>query len=341
MRIASSNLTKNECRTKAVSTSNMSIIDKVPASMRRAARRILPASAVDAARDSVLHRFYLKSMVSRDSRATRWVRRRILRKRPRLYHFEIHITDHCNLNCKGCAHFSNLCKPTFADLGEFERDMRAMSEIFSAVDQVYLLGGEPLLHPDVASFVRAGRKFFPASRLYLMTNGTLVTRMKDEVWSALADTGVVLLCDAYPIGLPVEEINQLGAAHGAKIEWTVPREEFYKIPIDLEGGHEASRSFHNCQGFNNCPIVRDGRLYPCAYIAYADAFQGYFDIEGLNPSEDDSISILDATSPDAVMEFLLHEVPWCSRCDMDSREFRTWGRSTRNIEEWTTVTSER
>jgi len=313
----------------------MSIFDAIPHGVRRTARAILPARLVDGARDSLLRGLYLKSMVSRDPRVVVWARRRLMHRRPVLYHFEIHITDHCNLNCKGCAHFSSLCKPTFADLATFREDMDRMAALFSRVEEIYLMGGEPLLHPDVASFVRAGRASFPRSRICLMTNGTLVTRMTPDVWNALAETGVVLLCDSYPIGLPVEEIDRLAREHGATVEWTVPREEFFKIPIDRAGGHDMAASFRRWQGFNNCPIVRDGRLYPCAYVAYADVFRSTFGISGLQVSERDSISIRDEPDPDTVMEFLMDPVPWCSNCDMDSRVFYTWGRSKRELSEWT------
>jgi len=275
------------------------------------------------------------SMVSREPRIVTWFRRVVLRRKPVLYHFEIHITDHCNLNCKGCAHFSNLCKPWFADLSEFEADMRGMAETFSGVKQIYLLGGEPLLHPDVAKFVRLAREVFPKTRIYLMTNGTMVMRMDDEFWSALAQSDVILLCDSYPIGLPVDDINARGAERGVKVEWTVPREEFFKIPIDPAGGHDPVASFAGCQGYNNCPIVRDGRLYPCAYAAFSDVFREKFDVDSLEATEADSIPIRNVSDPEAVMEFLRNPIPWCANCDMANREFYTWGRSARDISEWT------
>ncbi len=312
----------------------MSVLDRVPASVRRTARRLLPGRFVDGVKDVFLRTVYLKSMVSREPKAVVWARRYVLHKKPVLYHFEIHITDHCNLNCKGCAHFSNLCKPTFADLGEFETDMRAMAGHFSAVRQIYLLGGEPLLHPRVADFVRVAREVFPKTRIYLMTNGTMVTRMDEEFWKALADTGVILLCDSYPIGLPVDEINRLGRVHGAKVEWTEQREEFFKVPIDPAGGHDTELSFHRCQGFNNCPIVRDGKLYPCAYAAFADVFRDRFDIPGLEVTPDDYVDVRHETDHEKVIEFLRNPIPWCGNCDMTSREFYTWGRSERKPEEW-------
>lgn len=310
----------------------------IPGPLRRFARSVLPARLVDGTRDSIMRRFYLKSMVSREPKAVAWFRRVVLRRKPVLYHFEVHITDHCNLNCRGCAHFSNLCKPTFADLDEFERDMTDMAAHFSAVRQIYLLGGEPLLHPRVAEFVRVARRHFPKTRIYLMTNGTLVTRMGEEFWSALHDTGVVLLCDSYPIGLPVQEIDRLGREHGVKVEWTEAREEFFKIPIDTTGSQDAAASFRACQGYNNCPIVKDGRIYPCAYIAFADVFSEKFDLEGLEVSARDSVSVGPDSTPEEIMSFLTSPVPWCRHCDMASREFYSWGRSKRSLDEWTKTT---
>jgi MoaA/NifB/PqqE/SkfB family radical SAM enzyme len=313
----------------------MSIFDSIPPGLRRFSRKVLPERLVDSARDVIMRRFYLRSMVSREPKVVTWFRRVVLRRKPVLYHFEVHITDHCNLNCRGCAHFSNLCKPTYADLGEFEADMAAMAGHFSAVKQIYLLGGEPLLHKQVAEFVRVARKQFPKTRIYLMTNGTLVTRMDEEFWSALHDTHTILLCDSYPIGLPVDEINELGRTHDVKVEWTIPREKFFKIPIDLEADHDAAASFHSCQGYNNCPIIKDGRIYPCAYIAFADVFAERFGVDGLEATDADSISIASDEDPDKIMAFLGKPVPWCRHCDMESRSFYTWGRSSREISEWT------
>jgi len=302
--------------------------------LRGLVRRVLPTPVVEALRERVITPLSVKSMVSRQPAFVRSLRR-ALGMKPVLYHFEVHITDHCNLNCKGCAHFSNLCKPTFAEIAEFEADMKRMSALFD-VRQIYLLGGEPLLHPQVAAFVRVARDAFPKTRIYLMTNGTLVTKMSDEFWRALADANVILLADSYPIGLPVGEIDRLGRVYGVTVEWTVPREEFFKIPIDVAGGHDAAASFHKCRGYNNCPIIRDGRLYPCAYIAFADVFRDRFGIErGLEVSEADSVDIRKAEDGNGVLDFMLRPVPWCANCDMESMEFYTWGRSKKSIDEWT------
>jgi MoaA/NifB/PqqE/SkfB family radical SAM enzyme len=315
----------------------MTLLEHIPANVRGAIRRVTPAPVIEAVSRRALRPI---SMVSREPASVVWFRRHILRRKPVLFHFEVHITDHCNLNCRGCAHFSNLCKPTFAEPAEFEADMKHMSEHFSAVEQIYLMGGEPLLHPKVAEFIRIARKYFPKTHISLMTNGTLVLRQDEEFWSALHDTDTILLCDSYPIGLPVDEINRLGREHDVRVEWTIPREEFFKIPIDPAGGHDPADSFRACQGFNNCPIIKDGRIYPCAYTAFADVFREEFGLDGLELTDRDSISIGADSDDEAIMEFLSKPVPWCAHCNMESREFYTWGRSKRELEEWTCAKSE-
>jgi len=340
----------------------MGLLAKIPEPLRNAAKSLAPDSWVEGARRAVLRRYdpsivvaregavkrwfsrhvlrlyYLPSMVSRESAAVRWFATRVLARRPRLYHFEIHLTDHCNLNCKGCGHFSNLCPPTFLGLDEFESDMAAVAERLD-VEQVFLLGGEPLLHPQIADFVRVARRRLPRTRIYLMTNGTLVTKMDQEFWKALADTNTVLLCDLYPIDLPVDEINALGAASGVSIEWTGYRTEFFRLPIDTAGLQDPANSFLRCEGLCNCPMVRRGRIYPCAYAAYADVLSEHFGLEGLAVSDTDSVSLHDDRDPRDIVDFLLKPIPWCRHCDYDSFTMYEWGRSRRQLDEWVTQPS--
>ena len=44
--------------------------------------------------------------------------------KPDLTYLEIHLLDHCNLNCKGYGHFAPIAGKHFADLSEYERDMK-------------------------------------------------------------------------------------------------------------------------------------------------------------------------------------------------------------------------
>ena len=282
---------------------------------------------------NVLRLHYPGSLVSRRSAPARWWATSVRHELPTLYHFDVHITDHCNLNCRGCGHFSNLCPPTFLDLEAFRSDMAAMAAKL-CIEQIYLLGGEPLLHPQVSEFIRVAREFFPDTRIYVVTNGSLVMRQDDEFWKAMADTHTILMCDAYPIGLPIDDINAKAIATGVTAEWTDDRELFFKVPLDVTGSQAPADSYRRCDGINNCPLYKDGRLYPCAYTAYIDVFTERFGVEDMRVSDTDSISVRDNDSS-AIMEFMTRPVPFCSHCDFDHFEMYPWGRTERKIEEWT------
>lgn len=81
-------------------------------------------------------------------------------------------------------------------------------------------------------------------------------------------------------------------------------------------------------------MLKNGRLYPCAYIAYIDIFKDRFGVEGMEPTEDDSISIHENRDPWEIFDFLSTSVPWCRFCDVDAKTTYEWGRSSKTIEEW-------
>lgn len=307
---------------------------------RRAARALLPAAVVDASRDKVLGTFYGlgRSSVDRQSRLATFLRRRVLHTRPVLYHLDVHIADHCNMRCRGCSHFSNISKPYLTEIDEFSADLRRLSELL-VVEEIFLLGGEPLLHPKVDEFVRVAHQCYPRARIYLFTNSLLVTRMPEKVWRALAETGVVLYCDRYLVDLPAAEIDHMAAGYGVTVKWTEERDRFFSIPIDLEGTQDATESFAACSGVDNCVNLRHGRLFPCARIAYIDVFREHFGIEGLEATDADSISIHGDVDPWKLMDFLTAPVPWCSHCDQEHLYWYPWSKAGADtgIEQWTDV----
>lgn len=78
-------------------------------------------------------------------------------KRP-LIHLDVHVTDHCNLNCKGCTHFAPLVEQeVFKDPDQVGKDLRELAKKF-VIKKIHLLGGEPLLHPRVNEFVKNARE---------------------------------------------------------------------------------------------------------------------------------------------------------------------------------------
>ena len=311
----------------------------IPGWVRHAARVLLPKRTGDRLRDYVIARYYAPGMVSRAGIVEYWWRRRVLRKPPRLHRIVIHLTDHCNLNCKGCSHFSNVAAPAFADPAQLDREFERLADLFE-VTEIYLLGGEPLLHPKLKEFLRSARQHFPRTKLILLTNGILLPKMGPEFWRTMGEERITLMYDDYPISLKTDLIRERACENGVEVELMEHHDEFFKLPIDFSGSQDPADSFSRCRTVANCPTLRDGRLYPCAYIAYIDLFSEHFGVKGLEPCTNDSISIFDTDDAYRIMDFLLNPVPWCSHCDFSTSEKYGWGLSSRSIDEWTCVSTE-
>ena len=113
---------------------------------------------------------------------------RLYRLTKKDYTLDIHVTEHCNLNCVSCNHYSPLAPPIFINLQELERNMEKLKakgaqKLFK---ELHLLGGEPLLHPDIADVIRIVRTCFTADHtlIKLVTNGLLLKNMPESFWEA-------------------------------------------------------------------------------------------------------------------------------------------------------------
>jgi MoaA/NifB/PqqE/SkfB family radical SAM enzyme len=93
----------------------------------------------------------------------------------------LYVTDQCNLDCHYCTEYDNsVPHPALDDLKRWVQKIRDLG-----TERIALVGGEPLLHPDIVALVRYCRDLgFSTS---LTTNGFLLSR---ELVAALDDAGL-------------------------------------------------------------------------------------------------------------------------------------------------------
>jgi radical SAM protein with 4Fe4S-binding SPASM domain len=102
---------------------------------------------------------------------------------------KLHLTPACNLKCRNCYNDA-------AALGALQR-----AEIFGLLDQLKgrparldLLGGEPVLHPDLDEVVRYAREEVGLPGVFLYTNGTRIDAARAaRLARAGCDTAIVSL----------------------------------------------------------------------------------------------------------------------------------------------------
>jgi len=200
-------------------------------------------------------------------------------------------------------------------------------------EYVNVMGGEPLLHPELETILAETKKYWPDSRIDLITNGLLIGKMPDSLFSVLRDLDVRvrvskhfddphfdriyrknigILCRE---GIPYLEIN---SASG----WL----KFYRL--DRHGNafpyqSDSEKAWKICYVKGLCITLLDNKLYQCPQLAcYAHAVRnGYV--------SDKWKVVLDyqPLSPDCTCEELETFVKGnrCEQCSICPEEFEHVG----------------
>jgi len=269
--------------------------------------------------------------------------RKMMRKnmhcKTRIPILHVHLADHCNLNCCGCDNFSPLSPEVFADMAVFERDMARISELSKGkVQEIQLLGGEPLLHLQVIDFMLIARKYFPSVRIKIVSNGVLLLEQSQTFWDTCKQSGIEIVVTKYPIKINYEEIEQLSEKQGVKFSFYGTTADIGKnmqcLPLDLYGKQNARDSFLRCSRANRCVSMDNGRIYTCSLIPYVKYFNAHFG-ENLPVTESDYMDIYKAKNMDEILNFLCHPMPFCRFCNQKGIIWDIgFGVSKKEIGEW-------
>jgi len=207
---------------------------------------------------------------------------------PILPYMELHVADACNLRCKGCSHFSNLIAGARnPSLQEYEESLKLLSEKFYSIDKLRLLGGEPLLNPELPQYVRIARKFFPLSDIRVVTNGLLVTSVSDELIDAMRENAGSFDISRYqPTSEKLPEI--IGFLDRNRVMYHIgePIETFWVRLCRGEMDYQEV-FYHGCHNGHRgdlCRFLRGGRLYVCPFVPMLYEVKEYF---GFDISEEE------------------------------------------------------
>ncbi len=262
-------------------------------------------------------------------------------------HIDVHLVEHCNLNCKYCSHFSNIAEKEFYNVEKFEQDMQQLSKITeSKISNIQLLGGEPLLHPDIEKLFDITRKYFPKSAIDLLTNGLLLDSQKKSFWLSMNKNNIYLCPSLYPININWKSVLKKAkkyhvyvATDGRDEELTLDNipshtvHSFYKLNLDFKGEQQWKKG--SCPYGPSCANFTDGKLYPCFVISNIRHFNKKFN-KNLPVTEKDYIDIYKTKSMDEIEEFWNEKipVPFCKYCAPFTPNLAWEPSSNHTLDEW-------
>lgn len=184
---------------------------------------------------------------------------------------EFNLTEHCNLRCAYCTHSSNYLPKTFASLASFERDITRLSRVVR-VAELKMLGGEPLLHPELVGFLRVARESGIARSVVIWTNGLLLRKMPDAAWSLI--DGIVV--SEYPGIRTTGGLETLQHKLDKHSVWLTRKDcssfvrEHIFSPISDEGLVEIIHRTCTVANYRTCLTVHESRFYKCVNAVFLE-----------------------------------------------------------------------
>ncbi|WP_413206468.1 hypothetical protein [Rhodospirillum sp. A1_3_36] len=194
-------------------------------------------------------------------------------------YLEMDIAHLCNLQCQGCMHYSNYTLPGIVP---FERGGQWLRDWAERVrpSEFTMLGGEPLLNPEVTDYVEQAAHLWPEARRLLVSNGLRLAQ-NPGLLNALSATETTLRItihrddSAYLDKLAPHVRLALEARDAGRIRLELIRSDSYWYKT-YQGEGEAMRPFTDgaphaswSSCFNKlCKTLRDGALWKCPPLAF-------------------------------------------------------------------------
>jgi len=188
------------------------------------------------------------------------------------------IITSCDLACPGCDRFIDFNHPWIESLDQLKENMNKWSTMLQP-KRIALIGGEPLLHPQLNDIIVHTRKCFPNSIIEIFTNGIMLNKHPD-----LAK----ILQENNPTFISITIHNSSGVIKnriynnikeyiaGKEIDYEVDDATAYKGWYDYRkkingalkpwNDNDINASYRAC-GVNAIPIIYKNRLYKCPPIS--------------------------------------------------------------------------
>lgn len=197
---------------------------------------------------------------------------------------EIMITQVCNLSCSGCTNYSDLSHNGYLSWADGKAEIEPWLERLDIPD-FGIMGGEPLMNPEVRQWLIGIRELMPNSQIRFTTNGLLLSKNLDIIELCHDIGNVVFKITKH---LESRKIDSMIDYVKSKYDWETVTEfgiTRYKTSNNLRFQLNEPKTFlktfsgdyenmmpHNsdplaafdvcCQ--KTCPLLYQGKLYKCS-----------------------------------------------------------------------------
>lgn len=168
---------------------------------------------------------------------------------------EFYITNRCNLDCAYCNRLNNYNFKGHYELDAYRELYTQWSKIIQ-FQKLSILGGEPLLHKDLFNWILFLNKTWPKSEIEIVTNGTILNKVKG-LYNCITSLDTTVLLD-----INVHNFSQLDKINDNVREFLC--DDFDRNPTD-------NHSYDNLYTHKNLEVtVRKATAQHAAVIKKTD-----------------------------------------------------------------------
>lgn len=238
------------------------------------------------------------------------------------------LNNYCNLNCTECQAFCDTNNSIdFLSLIELKELIPLIKSNFS-ITKIILLGGEPLLHPNIIEICNYLINEFKNIDIIIFTNGILAKDIVLKNYSIFKNSNIIFEFSIYPIINIINEIKNLEQLEIKTITRNI-RPIFNKITFNKQGENNKDK-FFLCGNNYNTPIelfMNHEKLFKCPLPAY-------WHLINLPITTDDYLNIKNLNQKNIIKYFSnsLIACKYCGSCtdekklENNSEDFIFWHR---------------
>lgn len=227
-------------------------------------------------------------------------------KRIEIPRLEIRAAEHCNLSCKGCSQLSPFQSVKFPDLSIIERSLAQLSQVLHARN-VCVLGGEPLLNPELDILIELVRDADISGSISVLTNGLLLRNASVHFWSLIDEVEISI----YPstkrlLSRFLPELFDLAYQNSTWIR-LLNTKEFQHIAVSsrIKPRELVQEIFHRCYFKDFTHTLHAGYFFRCAPsininlidVNGVDPYKDGLFIHGGTEFEEELVEFLDRSAP--------------------------------------------
>lgn len=120
---------------------------------------------------------------------------------------EFHITNVCDISCNNCNKFNNFNLKGSFKWNDVKDSYFKWANILT-IDEIAIVGGEPLTNPDIVNWMYGIREFWPNAKISIATNGNRLSKSHNVI-KAMIEHNIRLRLSIHSIDLHTKIMKDL------------------------------------------------------------------------------------------------------------------------------------